>query len=66
MERFQRHNWICKKEEKRERKKKLFPWGSSTGPFFIAAESALNGTAGWKRKASGWRGIERYIFLMGS
>lgn len=40
-----RGNWICKKEERKERKKKLFPWGSA-GPFFIAAESALNGTAG--------------------
>lgn len=40
-----RGNWICKKGERKERKKKLFPWGSA-GPFFIAAESALNGTAG--------------------
>lgn len=51
---------------RKKEKKKLSPWGSSPGPFLIAAESELNGAAGWKRKASGWRGIERCMFLMGS
>lgn len=55
METFQTHYWVCKKEERKERKKKLFPWGSSAGSSFIAAEFALNGAAGWRRKASGWR-----------
>lgn len=36
----------AKRKKRRKERKNLIPWGSSTGPFFIAAESALNGAAG--------------------